>query len=55
MHVQVSSTMTMAYDHVGTTVHCNPIRIIVLRCPEAVTPTSPVHPMQLMSKLEPAR
>lgn len=55
MHVQVSSTMTMAYAHVGTTVRCNRCPIIVLRCPEAVTPTSPVHPMQLMSKLEPAR
>ena len=55
MHVQVSSTMTMAYAHVGTTAHCNPTPIIVLRCPEAVTLTSPVHPMQLMSKLEPTR
>lgn len=55
MHVRVSSTMTMVYGHVGTTVRCNQNRTIVLRRPEAVILTSPVHPRQLMSKLEPTR
>ena len=55
MHVQVSSTMTMAYAHVGTTAHCNLCRIVVLRCPESVTLTSPDHPMQTLTNLEPTR
>lgn len=52
---QYCPTMSNTCLRVGTTVPRNRNRIIVLRCPEAVTLTGPVHPMQLMSKLEPTR
>lgn len=55
MHAHVSSAMTMAYGHVGTTVPRNPSRIMVLRCPESEALTTRVHPSPTMSNAEPAR